>query len=120
MLASSAMYNLKVILLEFLQPPRHLPFRLLEVGEPREASMDSTESELVANEVGSEVVDKGNYSQQPLPCDSISLLCFAQCPAGISNDMLLSLVIKLRENRSQSSIACVSVENEWSVVIWEG
>ena len=82
--------------------------------------MVSTESELLAIEVRSEVVDKCHYSQQLLPCDTISPLCFAQCPAGISNDMLLSLVSNLRENRSQSSIACVSVENEWSVVIWEG
>ena len=50
----------------------------------------------MALEVWSKVMNEGDNDEEFPPSDTIMAFRFAECPACISNDMLITVIVKLR------------------------
>ena len=93
MLSASPVDDFKVQFLQLLQPPCKLAFWLLEVPQPSEGAVVSSECELPAYQVRAIEVNKGHKCEQFPPGHTVPPLGLGQEPAAIRNDSFLPLSI---------------------------
>lgn len=87
--------DLKVILLQLLQPTRQLSLWFSEILQPHERTMVGSEKKPSTQEVRAEVVSEGDDSEKLSPGDTVVALGLAEKATGMCDHMLSPIVTNL-------------------------
>ena len=105
--------HFEIIFLKLLQSSCQLSFRLFHTVNLSQRAVGSAKNEVSPKKVGTEMIHKGAYIEQFLPCD----MSFTECAAPVSHHALLTIITQLRQNRSNPSLAAIIIKEKKFVKI---
>ena len=112
-----AMYNSKIVSLQFQGPTRKAAFGLLQLLQPAERGVVSNNSEVCTVNIMPELLHSIYDRKALLLSHALVLLVLGQDARGISNRVVVSLVIQLGQDGSNRGSTGIGIEEELLIVV---